>query len=169
MASEAVEVDLAAELARDVVAKTAPHELPLFEATSEEFRRDPERALAGDEAKDEMLGFGVDVALTMLTPVALVVAKDVVTFLTAEIGRVAKEESRPLIAERVRTLFRRSAGGDGDGEAAALAAEPVDLTDEQLAEVHRIALEKAQQLKLSADKADLLADSLVGELATHGR
>ena len=48
------------------------------------------------------------------------------------------------------------------------AASPIELTDEQLHEVHRIALEKAKQLKLSADKAELLADSLVGELATHG-
>lgn len=161
------EVDLATELARDLVAKAAPHELPLFEATSEEFRRNPERALAGDESKDEMLGFGVDLALTMLTPVALVVAKDVITFLTSEVGRVAKEESRPLIAQRVRALFRR--GDTAQAGAAEPKVEPVELTDEQLAEVHRIALEKSQQLKLSADKAELLADSLVGELATHGR
>ncbi len=108
MAADTVEVDLAAELARDLVSKAAPHELPLFEATSEEFRRNPERALAGDESKDEMLGFGVDMALAMLTPVALVVAKDVVTFVTAEVSRVAKEESRPVIAQRVRALFPTS-------------------------------------------------------------
>nr|MBA2614929.1 hypothetical protein [Actinomycetota bacterium] len=55
-----------------------------------------------------MLGFGVDMALAMLTPVALVVAKDVVTFVTAEVSRVAKEESRPVIAQRVRALFPTS-------------------------------------------------------------
>jgi len=114
-----------------------------------------------------MLGFGVDLALTMLTPIALVVAKDVVTFVTAEVGRAAKEESRPLIAQRVRALFRR--GKPEEGEPEAPDEEPIELTDEQLHEVHRIALEKAKQLKLSADKAELLADSLVGELATHGR
>ena len=114
MTVDAVEADLAAELARDFVSKEAPYELPLFEATSEEFRRNPDRALAGDEAKDEMLGFGVDMALTVLTPIALVVAKDVVMFVTAEVSRVAKEESRSLIAERVRALFHRGPAEEGD-------------------------------------------------------
>ena len=159
------ETELAAELARDVVTRTAPHELPLFEATSEEFRRDPDRALRGEEGGDEMLGFGVEAAMAMMTPIALVVAKDVVVYLTAEVGRVAKEESSPLIARKVRALFRR--GGEGAAEPAPDEA-PVELSAEQLAEVHRIALEKAQQLKLPPDQAELLADSMVGELATHG-
>jgi len=41
-----------------------------------------------------------------------------------------------------------------------------DLTEEQLEQVRALALEKAQQLKLAPDKAELLADSLVGSLAT---
>ena len=46
-------------------------------------------------------------------------------------------------------------------------ARPVpELTDEQLRQVRSLALEKARSLKLSKERATLLADSLVGSLAT---
>ena len=46
-------------------------------------------------------------------------------------------------------------------------AEPeLDLTDEQLEQVRALAIEKGRALKLSDERATLLADSLVGSLAT---
>ena len=163
MTTQAVEDELVAELARDVVAKTAPHELPLFRATSEEYFKDPDRVLDPGEAKDEMLGFGVGEVAMLLGPAALVVAREVVTFVAAEVGKSAKEESSPIIRSLVRRVFRRGGQANGPAEQA---PPPVELTADQLAEVHRIALEKAQQLRLPADKAELLADSMVGELTT---
>jgi hypothetical protein len=67
----------------------------------------------------------------------------------------------------VRKLFRR----DDDAEDAATTTPPApdesaELTDEQLEEVRRLAIQKAKQLKLPKEKAELLADSLVGSLAT---
>ncbi len=45
--------------------------------------------------------------------------------------------------------------------------EPVaELTDEQLEQVRAFAIEKGRALKLSDERATLLADSLVGSLAT---
>jgi hypothetical protein len=70
----------------------------------------------------------------------------------------------------VRKIFRR--GDDKADEAPAAAppapdvAQAAELTDEQLEEVRKLAIEKAKQLKLPKDKAELLADSLVGSLAT---
>lgn len=164
MTTQAVDDELVAEVARDLVAKTAPHELPLFRATSEEYFKDPERALSPPEGKDETLGFGVGIALAMITPVALEVVKSVIAFVSAEVGKTAKEESEPLIRNAVRRLFRRGK----DPAAGASGAQPatIGLNEEQLAEVRRVALEKAEQLKLARDKAELLADALVGELAT---
>ena len=77
MSGAAADDALVADLARAVVEQTAPEELPLFRATSEAYFDDPdvaERSGCGDE----MLGFGVDAALVLVTPVALSVARDVV-------------------------------------------------------------------------------------------
>ena len=47
----------------------------------------------------------------------------------------------------------------------AAAATPA-LSGEELARVRALALEKAEQLRLPPDKAGLLADAIVGGLAT---
>jgi hypothetical protein len=45
------------------------------------------------------------------------------------------------------------------------AAATPELTDKQLEQVRTIALEKARQLGLPANQAELLADAVIGELA----
>jgi hypothetical protein len=92
--------------------------------------------------------------------VALSVAKDVLVFLAEQARRVARKEGE----EAVDRLVERVSGDDAD-EAAA--PPPVQqLTDDQLEQVRAVALEKALLLKLPDAKAQLLADSLVGSLAT---
>jgi len=114
-----------------------------------------------------MLGFGVESAVVLLTPVALTVAKDVLGFLREQLKKQADEHGDEAFDWLVKKIFRR-----GDDKADAPAAAPPDvaqaaeLTDEQLEEVRKLAIEKAKQLKLPKDKAELLADSLVGSLAT---
>ncbi len=152
-------------LARAAVERAAPEELPLFRATSEAYLRDPaalERQRAG--SKDDMLGFGAEAAMVLVTPVALSVATDVLRFLGEQIRRVARKEGEGA----VDALVDRVAGRDDDAAAPAAPAEPppLELTDEQLEQVRAVALEKAKLLKLPDAKAELLADSLVGSLAT---
>lgn len=160
--------ELAVALARATVERAAPEEMVIFPAASEAYLegQDPAKRTRGDP----MLGFGVDSAVIMLTPIALTVAKDVVVFLRAQLAKQAEEHSDDVFDWLVDKLFRR---GDDDKAAdaaggPAVATEPVaaELTDEQLEEVRQLAIEKAKQLKLSDDKAELLADSLVGSLAT---
>ena len=71
----------------------------------------------------------------------------------------------------MRRLFKRfrdeAESAEAVGEAQPDAALP-GLSPEQLEEVHRIALEKARSLKLSSERAELLADSIVGELRRRG-
>jgi hypothetical protein len=155
MSEPAVDDALIAELARSAVARAAPEELPLFRATSEAYFENPE-ALEGREAGDEMLGFGVDAALVLVTPVALAVSRDVLNFVVAQVREQARERGAEAIDRFLDRLLRRKEAPD----------EPPDLTEEQLEEVRTLALEKARQLKLAPDKAELLADSLVGSLAT---
>jgi hypothetical protein len=156
--------ELAVALARSAVERAAPEELVIFPAASEAFLEgdDPSKKTRGDP----MLGFGVEAAVVLVTPVALTVAKDVLGFLREQLKKQADEHGDDAFDWLVRKIFRRGDDKDAKDEAPAVAAEPTELTDEQLEEVRKLAIEKAKQLKLPKDKAELLADSLVGSLAT---
>jgi hypothetical protein len=66
--------DLIISVAHDLVARTAPQELPLFRATSAAYLTDPERVLRAKPQKDEVLGFGLEGVVVFLTPAALEIA-----------------------------------------------------------------------------------------------
>jgi hypothetical protein len=164
--------ELIVALARATVERAAPEEMVLFPAASEAYLegRDPTKTTRGDPT----LGFGVESAVILLTPVALNVAKDVLGFLRVQLKKQADEHADEVFDWLVKKLLRR---GDDKKPAAEGAAAPApasaeappdaaELTDEQLEEVRELAIEKAKQLKLPKDKAELLADSLVGSLAT---
>lgn len=148
--------DLVAALARAAVARAAPEELPLFRATSEAYFRDPSSVTA-PKRRDDVLGFGVDAAVLLISPIALQVAKDVLGFLHGALRERAREHGEHALDRLLARLVGR------DAEAG---AEAVELSDEELARVRAVALEKARALKLPDEKAALLADSLVGSLAT---
>lgn len=167
--------ELVVALARATVERAAPEEMVIFPAASEAYLegQDPSKRTRGDP----MLGFGVDSAVVLLTPIALTVAKDVLGFLRTQLEKQAEEHGDEAFDWLVKKLLRRgddkanagAAAGSGGPADAAVATEPVqpaELTDEQLEQVRQLAIEKAEQLKLSKDKAELLADSLVGSLAT---
>ena len=146
-------------LARSAVEQVAPEELPLFRATSEAYFADPS-SLEQGRSRDDMLGFGVDAALVLVSPVALQVAKEVIGFVVAQFREAAAEEGEGAIKRLVARLVHRDEDEEKDDG-------PVpELTDEQLEQVRTLALEKARSLRLSDTKATLLADSLVGSLAT---
>ena len=106
-----------------------------------------------------MLGFGVDAAVVLLTPIALTIAKDVIGFLGEQLRARAREQGEGAI-DKLIARFVKSDDGDSRGRA------ELDLTDEQLEQVRALAIEKGRALKLSDARATLLADSLVGSLAT---
>jgi hypothetical protein len=165
----AVEDALVAQLARSAVSQTAPEELPLFRATSEAYFKDPE-SLKRKGSGDELLGFGVDSAIVLMTPVALTVARDVLNFLVEQVRAQAREHGKDTIDRLADRLLGHGSSSTAQSVTAdssgAADPETPELTDEQLDQVRAFALEKAQQLKLAPDKAELLADSLVGSLAT---
>lgn len=159
MSAQATDNALVAALARASVERAAPEELPLFRATSDAFFNDP-AALEKQRSGDEMLGFGVDAAVMLVTPVALAVAKDVIEFIGTRLRARAEQEGGGAIDRVLDRLLRR--GDETTPEPAGIQ----ELTDEQLEQVRTLALEKAKQLELSDAKAELLAESLVGSLAT---
>jgi hypothetical protein len=172
--SAATEDAVVVALARATVERAAPEELLLFPAASEAYLegREPSHATRGDP----MLGFGVETAVVLLTPVALTVAKDVLGFLRAQLNARAAQHGEEAIDWLVDRLLRRgdddttgtagSESANGDTVATVRPIEPLELTDDQLDQVRELAFEKAKQLELPDAKAELLADSLVGSLAT---
>jgi hypothetical protein len=172
---------LVVALARATVERAAPEELVLFPAASEAYLQgqDPSKATRGDP----MLGFGVDAAVVLVAPVALTVAKDVLAFLRVQLKKHAEERGDDAVDWLINRLFGGKddespatapadaaapapAPADADADAAVAPADDIELTDEELEQVRALALEKAKQLKLPDAKAQLLADSLVGSLAT---
>ncbi len=161
--------ELVVALARSAVESAAPEEMVIFPAASEAYLegQDPAKKTRGDP----MLGFGIEGAVVLLTPVALTVAKDVLGFLRAQLKKQADEHGDEAFDWLVKKLLRRGddkkePSEDAGATPAPVPAEPPELTDEQLEQVRQLALAKAKQLKLADDKAALLADSLVGSLAT---
>jgi len=90
------------------------------------------------------------------------VAGDVFQFIATHLRARAEKEGEGAIDRVLDRLLRR----DDEAATPAAPAEPAELTDDQLEQVRTLALEKAKQLKLSDAKAELLAESLVGSLAT---
>jgi hypothetical protein len=160
------EDELVAALARRAVAEAAPAELPLFRATSTAYFEDPDRALSGSRSSDDTLGFGPEIAAVLVTPVALDVTRRVVGFVLDHVRATAEKEAGAAVDDATSRLLRHIGVGD-DEKPKAEAGEVPELTPEQLREVHRLAFEKAKQLHLSDEKADLLADSLAGSLAAE--
>jgi len=154
-----IQNQLITDFSRDLLVQLSPQELPSFRATSEAYFKNPEKTLASQGGKDEMLGFGTAEAVTLLAPVILAVSTEVVNFLSEEVQKSFKEESSGLVSEMVKKLFTKFRSEEAE-------KEPPPLTVEQLTQVREIALKKARLLKLSEARAKLLADAVVGSLAT---
>lgn len=151
--------ELINELARDMVMQIAPQELPLFRANSEAYFKDPEKTLKSQSAKDEMLGFGAGDAVILLTPIILATLNDVVKFVSEEVKKSVEGESAGWFHQMIKAMFNKYRPLEVDNK-----KKPAALTAEQLVHVHKIAFSKARQLKLSEDRAKILADAVVGSL-----
>ena len=138
--------EVAEQLARHVVHGVAPEEDEIFDLVAAAWRRDPGR-LADKATRDEMLGFGVEAALTLLTPVALGAATEVLRYLATETADALE------LQKRVDKLLRR----DPDG--------PAPLDRDQLASVREIVLAKCKQAEVTPERAEQVADAVVGALS----
>jgi hypothetical protein len=151
-------------LSRDVVASLAPTELPLFNAISREYAKDPEKATKSAQAREEPLGFGVALALPLLTPIVITVAEAVFKFIASEVLKATQQEAGAAIDQAVHQAAQKVTGAQ---PSAASTPATAPLTAAQLSEVRQVALNRALSLQLSRDQAERLADAMVARLATH--
>jgi hypothetical protein len=150
---------LIADLARDIVAQTAPQELPLFRTMSAAYFKNPEKLLKGQSEKDEMLGFGVAGVVIMLTPTILAIMSQVVQFIITEVQKSVATNSADVINDLVSKMFKKFRPAEKKDRENLPA-----LTTEQLKRVRNMAYQEARKLALSDAQAGLLADSIVGSL-----
>lgn len=147
---------LIADIAHELVVQIAPQELPVFRPISEAYFNDPEKTLGARQDKDDMLGFGIGAAVPFLTPVALAVATEVVRFVAEEVKKTARAEGSHMVRDLTKKMFKKFRSEEKE--------VPAPLKPEQLAQVRRMAIEKARQFNIPEDKAGWLADSIVGSL-----
>jgi hypothetical protein len=172
-------------LARATVEQVAPEELPLFGPTTQAYF-DPSRAQGDDGHADEMLGFGIDAAAAavLVTPVALEAARSTIAFIVGELQAAFKDEAKPMIRSLMRRLLGRDDADDAKGEPEAAEASPEATTDAeepaepaaksrakappftepQLREVRKVALRTAERMGMDRDRAEVVADAIVGAI-----
>jgi len=151
------------QLAHDLVAELAPDELPLIDAAPGAFRVGNQRAVPrGRRQRDRALGYGIDGTVALMTPVILLVITKVIDHLADQLGERVADRVGGAVRTRIRRVFRR-----GKPAAAPLPPVPAALTAAQLGEVRTVAHDTARQAGLPEAKADLLADALVGRLASR--
>ena len=109
----------------------------------------------------QAVGFGAGDAVVLLTPIVLAVVNDVIAFLIEEVKKAAQAESARWINDTVKAMFKKFGPAEKEEK-----GKPLSLTPEQLAQVRSIVVKKARQLKLSDERAQILADTVVGGLAT---
>lgn len=153
---DATEHELISGLALGVVETEAPEELPLFRATSRAYFETPESVLRRVVGRDDTLGFGADIFMA-LTPFALAAASAVVKFLADQALVVAQDVGHEAAGGILRGWLGRLKHGES--------TQALPLTAEQLEQVREVAYDKARQLGLADDQADLLADAVGGSLS----
>jgi hypothetical protein len=136
-------------LARDVVERAAPEELPLFPAISQAFFKRAGRVLKGQAAHDALLGIGDDDS-TLLTHAALATVG-------ALVQHLARQRQPTPRHEQLQGAFRRYRTDDS---AAALTLSAADI-----AQIRELARRGASQFSLPQPQIDSLADAIVATLA----
>jgi hypothetical protein len=135
-----------------VIAELAPEELPLVEALRELDDETALERLTTRAGRSEPLGFGVEEAVVLLTPVIWsVVDQSVRKAVDAAVKRAGKSK----LARR--GLFRRHRDP--------LPPSVPALTTEQLATIEQCVLEATRQARLSQDRGERIADGVVRRLA----
>jgi hypothetical protein len=158
--TDATQHQLISDIAHEVITEIAPGELPLFRVTSKTYLDNLNKELKPRKPTDQMLGFGLDTAITFLTPVVLALTTEVVKLLAEKAKETLKEASAELVSKFVKAMVRRISPTEERDE-----KTPLALSREELAQLHRLMFETAKQLRLPNDKTELLVNAIVGRLA----
>jgi len=150
------------EISKGIVMEVAPEEMDLFDELVMEYFQDPTPPDLTAKPKDDPLGFGLGEVLIAATPAVAAMVDVVLNYLMNEIVKVAQGESAELIKRKIKDLFnpKKEEKIDKSDE-----DDVVPLTKEQLEQVKKLARKQAIKFGIGPDKAEKMANALIGLLA----
>jgi len=140
--------EIVASIGRELVSHLAPEELPLYPSLLTQFQGAKSGRGRKGSSDDQLLGFGAAEIMAMMTPQIL---NFTLSFWTALLAQSAHDP----VVEYVKAHLPGHHKADRD---------PRQLTPDQLQLVRTVAEREARQLNISATRAGLLADAMVGVL-----
>jgi hypothetical protein len=147
---------LIGDIASDVLADVAPHEVPIFPAVSRAYFADPARAPKQRPKRDAALGFGADSLSVLLTPFVLHILSEVFEILTDAAKKAVEAGLAKEIPDVLRSMLKRF-GLSGS-------SIPSPLGKAQLALIHERILREARRLQLPDDKVEAIANAVTTQL-----
>ena len=142
---------LIANLSRQVVDKTAPEELDMFDELLADYYANPHPPEKGAHADDDTLAFGVAEAFIAVTPVAAAVVSSMLTYILQEVIKTTQEEGAKAIAKKISDVINPQ-------------NKETALTQDQLQQVRKQALKQAKAFGMDNKHAGKMADALIGRL-----
>jgi hypothetical protein len=152
------------EVVREVIRQLAPEELPVFDRMADDWLSDGPRRRRPGKPPGAAVGFGVETLL--LTQLAFPI-------ITAAIGEVLGDVAGDRVRLRAsRRAGRRAATAEvtaADSEAGKTSERPARdmLTSDQVRALHAACERHARVLGMSAAKARLLADAVLGVMSSR--
>ena len=144
------------EFSKEIVEEVAPEEMDLFDELVTEYFRDPTPPDDVQNPKDDPLGFGIEETLIAVTPAAAAVVNIVINYLLTEFIKIGESERTEAVKQKIKGLFG-SKNKDKD--------QPPPLTKDQLENIRKLALKQAIKFRIPREKAESMADALIGSLA----
>jgi hypothetical protein len=163
--ADQLENQLIAELSRRVVTEVAPEERRAFKPISEAYFKNPEKTLKGESGEDELIGFGIGEIALLLTPIILEIVKEVLKDVLKDSIKSSITKNAPTLLEKLKAFLGQLFGDDSPQSTSPQYVQLLlPLNQEQLIQARQRAYEKAIQLGVDANKASLIADSVVTSL-----
>lgn len=151
------------EISKNIVVEVAPEEMDLFDELVVEYFQDSTPPDLSAKPKDDPLGFGLGEVLIAATPAVAAMVDVVLNYLVNEIIKAAQGESAELIKRKIKVLFNPEKKDEKTGKPGQ--DDVVPLTKEQLEQVKKLARKQAIKFGIGPDKAEKMANALIGSLA----
>ena len=159
------ENQLIAELSRRVVTEVAPEERRSFDPICEAYFKNPEKTLKGEGGADDLIGFGVGEVAILLTPIVLEIVKDILKDVLKDSIKGSITRNAPVLIQKRKMFFKRFFSSNSSQSASPQYVQLLlPLNQEQLIQARQRAYERAVQLGVDADNANLIADSVTDSL-----
>jgi hypothetical protein len=138
------------ELARAVIARIAPDELPQFALVAQAFHHATRRQRWRAARRNEPLGIGADGVVALLSVPTLYVASRLADALAKSVAT----DTATWLTKLVKRIFRRRASPPRIWR-----PEPGELVV-----IREVAAKRARKLGLTDEQVDIIADGIVAEL-----